>query len=536
MVKIDKIYNFDYTIITNSEVGSAMVQYQKGVLGQVFTSRKIAKLMANLLVPYLDYSSRCLDPCIGKNVFFEELSSHKHGELVGIELDKQLIDEKVKTFFDVPNRNLIIGDFFEMPIKEKFDIIIMNPPYIRQELLKSKEKILKNIENANKIPGKSNLYVYFLSKALKHLKKNGALIAITYDSWLFTDYGRVLKGIILDEYSLEKLVHFRNGAFDKVNVGATILLIVNTKKQKAVEYYSYDSSENLNDDGTLLEDKLNKIQFDDLSQPHKLSSNIIDFESGLFVPLSSISSMPLNRGISSIVNKYFIFKENKYPPYTLKVIKDISTIDKFRVDDTKDYLLKLPSEVSSAPILKYLEGVKINVQKNKELHKDLFNKIISRKYWFNIKNKNSGNVIFNYYFRNNTNFLYNINGYLVADNFYNLYIAENLFANFAILNSTITKFALFKYGRSQGKGLFKIQLAQFKTLPIINYNIFDKSSQKKLDELGNRLSLSDRKSSAAIITDIDNILLITLNKNLEKKVTYTQLVEDLLKLKGERHG
>ena len=74
--------------------------------------------------------------------FFNRIIKYKTNNLTGIELDKSLIDDDIRTFFNKQNRFLILDDFFNFSIKNKFDVIIMNPPYVRQELLKSKKNLL----------------------------------------------------------------------------------------------------------------------------------------------------------------------------------------------------------------------------------------------------------------------------------------------------------------------------------------------------------------------------------------------------------
>lgn len=507
---------------------------QNRSLGQVFTSDMVANLMASMVKPYLTSKTVCLDPCIGKNVFFEYLSKNNLGKLVGIELDKALITPEIETFFKNSNRKLIIEDFFDFPLTEKFDIIIMNPPYIRQELLKSKGGMIESLgSNYPGIPKQANLYVYFLLKGLEHLKKNGKLIAITYDSWLFTRYGRVIKDINSKGYRIEKIVHFRQGAFNKINVGATVVLLSNDSLQGEIDYYSYNSPDELSNQRELSQAKMTKISIKDLFDSHRLNSTILDFASGIFVPLSSVSSPEPNRGIAPIANKYFILNGDKFHPYTVKIINDVSKLENFEVTDVDNYLLKLPKKIPNAIVANYIEIVKNEVEKNPDLHIDLYNRIRSKADWFSINDKYSGNVIFNYYFRKNTSFFYNPRKYLVSHNFYNLYITRNLFANFAILNSTITKFTLFKYGRSQGRGLFKIQLEQFKMLPILDCSILNKQTLLRLTQLGSKLISSIRRNSDQIIDEIDDILLKEIRAKTESKVTYNQIVNEILRLKGD---
>lgn len=508
-------------------------------LGQVFTSRNIAKLMALMIKSYLNKESKILDPCIGKNIFFEEISSFNNGQLVGVEIDSEILDDKIKKFYQKSNRKLIIGDFFDMDISNKFDVIIMNPPYIRQELLNSefnsKSKMLDiSNELGYNIPKNSNLYVYFIIKALDHLNKNGVLIAIIYDSWLFTKFGRYLKEIILDNYNLKNIIHFKHDAFDNVDIGATIILIQNKKNNGMIQYHSYNSAFDIKD-FKLREDKCISVSKNQLIYFHEIRGNLIDLSYPSFLEMSSISNNAPNRGVNAIVNKYFLFEDDKYPPYTNKIIKSIKKINNFKVNSEYDYLLMLPKHVNDETILSYLNSLIKKVSGPPILNKSLMNKMESDKYWFHIKEKKCGNVIFNYYFRDNPHFIYNPNNYLVSDNFYSLYINQNLKINFCILNSTITKYSLYKYGKSQGRGLFKIQLEQFKKLPILNANKLDESSKEKLEKLCVRLFDTPRDSSSDIIREIDKILIKSINKSNKKKISILEIVEEIEKIKNENY-
>ena len=121
-------------------------------LGQVFTSAMLAKFMISLLRDTVKQNSSILDPCIGPNTFFKAMSENfSNCNLKGIEIDINLITEEIKKFYESPNRTLINGSFFDLPFSEKFDLIIQNPPYVRQELLangaNSKENIRYNVSS-----------------------------------------------------------------------------------------------------------------------------------------------------------------------------------------------------------------------------------------------------------------------------------------------------------------------------------------------------------------------------------------------------
>ncbi|MFK7981958.1 MAG: N-6 DNA methylase [Saprospiraceae bacterium] len=285
-------------------------------LGQVFTSRILAKFMISLLKVATNQEYSILDPCIGPNTFFKLLPEEfENCHLTGIEIDENLIHEKTKNFYTDFRRTLIQGSFFDLAITEKFDLIIQNPPYVRQELLANGVNSKKNIKNdlsssLSTIPSQSNLYIYFLLKAILHLNENGIMVAVIYDSWLYSSFGTFLKESILKLGHLTSIYHFKKSAFDNIEVGATVIKFVKSKNnRKSTSYYALND---LNDLKTYngLKDKPHNLKPKELLTHSFNNTSIINFKSKLFKTLKSIVSQPIQRGTSAIVNNHFIFSEN----------------------------------------------------------------------------------------------------------------------------------------------------------------------------------------------------------------------------------
>ncbi|MEM1577976.1 MAG: DNA methyltransferase [Candidatus Pacearchaeota archaeon] len=115
--------------------------------------------------------------------------------------------------------DLAFAEVFQ--IKNGFDIVIANPPYVRQELIEDltgfyskkeyKEKLIEqtindwsyNLEGKptispiKKFDKKSDLYVYFYLKGLKLLNKDGILCYISSNSWLDVGFGAKMQEILL---------------------------------------------------------------------------------------------------------------------------------------------------------------------------------------------------------------------------------------------------------------------------------------------------------------------------------------------------
>jgi len=81
-----------------------------------------------------------------------------------------------------------------------FDVVIGNPPYIRQEVIKEQKSYLKN--GYQNYTGASDLYVFFVERAFSILKKEGQFNFIMPNKWMQAEYGKPLR-----KYLLTKQIH-----------------------------------------------------------------------------------------------------------------------------------------------------------------------------------------------------------------------------------------------------------------------------------------------------------------------------------------
>ncbi|HQG79226.1 MAG TPA: Eco57I restriction-modification methylase domain-containing protein, partial [bacterium] len=142
-------------------------------------------------------------------------------------------------------------DFVEVfSLHGGFDIVIGNPPYVRQELIapplesknkyseeqwreikkEYKEKLIQSVKNIwnniRKIDKKSDLYVYFYYQGLSLLCPGGTFCFINSNSWLDVGYGAGLQEFLLK--NMRPLYVFDNLAkrsFKQADVNTVIVLI-----------------------------------------------------------------------------------------------------------------------------------------------------------------------------------------------------------------------------------------------------------------------------------------------------------------------
>jgi type I restriction-modification system DNA methylase subunit len=88
---------------------------------------------------------------------------------------------------EIKRRTGMDPNVIETYMQGKADLVIMNPPYVRQESIPEK---LKNYYTARYgLDKKSDLYAYFLVRSLQLISENGIVSVISSDKWLETGYG-----------------------------------------------------------------------------------------------------------------------------------------------------------------------------------------------------------------------------------------------------------------------------------------------------------------------------------------------------------
>lgn len=116
-----------------------------------------------------------------------------------------------------------------------FDIILGNPPYIRQEELLDKGAMALpdstglSLEPGFEIPRKSDLSSYFYYHSLSCLAKGGRLGFIASDGWLNHAYGLRLQRVLLDNCRIDALIRPTFNVFDDADIKTVVSLITNTR-------------------------------------------------------------------------------------------------------------------------------------------------------------------------------------------------------------------------------------------------------------------------------------------------------------------
>ncbi len=227
---------------------------------------------------------------------------------------KQRIDELISQITN-GHKEFDFEVYFSEVFHEKkgFDVVIANPPYVRQESLSNKDYFSDRYKTYH---GMADLYTYFIEKGFAILRLRGILSFIISNRFTHTNYGINLRRF-LSKRDLIAMINF-NGAevFESANVDTLVMILVNGHPDE------------------------NKIQICNLKQKITQSIQLNDYicsnsfyaSKGYFVdnqwsfssnktlcikekiskkgkPLISIDNISVNRGITTGLNNVFVINE-----------------------------------------------------------------------------------------------------------------------------------------------------------------------------------------------------------------------------------
>ena len=152
-------------------------------LGQVFTPPNVVAFMLDLC----QNTGRVLEPSAGDGAFFSTLRQ-RGADCVGIEIDQHVAPEGAQ-----------VRDFFTYPLNEQFDSIIGNPPYVRfQDVSAGTKKQLKS----ELFDARSNLFLFFIEKSIRHLKPGGELVFIVPREFIKLTAAKKLNAWLFEQGSI----------------------------------------------------------------------------------------------------------------------------------------------------------------------------------------------------------------------------------------------------------------------------------------------------------------------------------------------
>ena len=193
------------------------------------TLSKQLKLFHERALPDLDKNIRCGNSLIGPDFY--------HGKQIAVFDDEERYRINV---FDWE------AEFPEIMKAGGFDVVMGNPPYVRQEMLGDLKEYFRN--HYAVYHGVADLYAYFIERGVSLLKAGGLFSYIVANKWMRANYGEPLR-VWMKSRHIDEIVDFGDlPVFQKATTYPCIVRIASRKA--ALKFFAV---------------QVKDLEFDDLS-------------------------------------------------------------------------------------------------------------------------------------------------------------------------------------------------------------------------------------------------------------------------------
>lgn len=206
--------------ILQSQLDHFKKKEQRNAMGQYSTPIALANDIlkhAAIIMPKQE-KIRFLDPAFGTGALFSALNSTFPSTQIetakGYEIDEHYGIPTQKLWFETMIE-LHLADFTKAvpPIddKDKYNLIICNPPYVRHHHLNGMKKRLQAeaLSAANmKLSGLAGLYCYFIALSHRWLKTDGIAGWLIPSEFMDVNYGQAVQNYLLNEVTLLQIQRF----------------------------------------------------------------------------------------------------------------------------------------------------------------------------------------------------------------------------------------------------------------------------------------------------------------------------------------
>lgn len=469
--------------------------------------------------------------------------------------------------------NVFRGDFFDFTFP-LVDAVTGNPPFVRRAYLEEEDvrKIRQRVTEGNQevdegaLDGLTDLYVYFLLRAIPFLSPGGKLAVITADSWLNTAYGESFKKQLHEQFVIERLISLDRRVFD---ASVKPVLVLATKKPstysaKAVEFIRLKNGLPINDLQVLINNPRRKRPDDVLTsrvrrkelapnQPwgrffkapdvcQEIASN------ELMAPISSLAKTRI--GTQTLAKEFFVLtadraRQQQIEPRFLEPLAQSSRCFNYPVIEVGTeplfytfYCSEPKEALAGTHALAYIQrgetavvpvrgkGTTVIGYQNKERIKEE-----GRTYWYDLKTAISSRgraeiLIPRLVYRTFT-VVWNRAGFVPGELFIEFIPNESSKIEtevyLAVLSSSLTEIMLRSTAQVYGAGTYNIAPGQIKNVPVLNVEKVSPGQREKLKRAYSQY-LADEKHDRAVI---DKAVYEILNFDAAMQEKLKEVLEDM---------
>jgi type I restriction-modification system DNA methylase subunit len=384
-------------------------------------------------------------------------------------------------------------DKFEMfGMSEGFDIVISNPPYVRQERIKYKN----SISDYSLFTSTADLYTYFFELAFTNLKHQGVVSYITSSKYGRALYGEGLRRVIATEKEINYLVDYGDEHVFAAITNTWVIQLTSKKPRSEHKFKLFKSIEappllvpqaQLSSEAWAFNDTATEV----------LKSKI-----RAVGPLIGDTNYRIYRGILTGINEVFLVNEEtknkliQLDPKNIEILNPIlrgRDIARFELKRITNWLITTKNEFNVSDlyptIAEYLESKNIELQGRVQSRGD------KGTHWMNLRDcayyeEIESNKIVWLELSDKNKFAYSGNGEYLLNGAW-MMVGPNLKAMLGIMNSSVVKFYFNFIANSSGMGTMQWRKHAVENIPVPDFAQVPMPLLKKLIVLvEERLSLT----------------------------------------------
>ena len=618
-----KLSEIEYDVI--GKVFESLIPIQeRHYLGQYYTPADVVDLIEAFCIKSAD--DLIFDPACGSGTFLVRAyynmlnkdKNKKHKELLsqiyGTDINQfaahlSVINLTIRNLKELTNKvNVLVNDFFNLHLRlqvylpfsgkdirgkeqviniPKFDAVVANPPYTRQEELgeysqkykDTLQSVIREDWNDKYLIGKrASIYAYFLMHAPSFLKQGGRLGFIVSNSWMDAEYGKEVQKMLLQNFRIKAIIESKvERWFEDASINTCIIIAEQEEdkdkraknnvrfvllKKKLQEYNDIkklaseiEKAESFTEDADFRSVAINQKELYDkgngidnrgkeewqggkwniyLRAPD-VYFKVMD-KKDKFKPLARLAE--LKYGIKTGATDFFVLKKGSAKKFgiELRFLEPILHSTK----ELKKIILK-EEDLENVLFNSKLEKIKmrgtkalsyINVGEIKGINKVV--SIKGRKKWYDAGLQTAPQIIITQFYGDRHFAVYNKDAVQIENTFFGFTPKEGVspFLLAAYLNSSL--FALTKelYGRvNLGEGVLTIYGPDWKAMPVLDLTKLTKTQKADLEKSFLRLSKREilpvkKEVEMKDHQNLDNIIfdILGLSKT-ERQEIYSSLKE-----------
>ena len=404
-------------------------------------------------------------------------------------------------------------------VKNGFDVVIGNPPYVRQEKIKELKPALKNQYAC--YTGSADLYVYFYERGIQLLNKRGVHTFICSNSWLDVNYGAPLQKYLLNNTASAVICHSEaEREFQSADIN-TIVSIIRNGTPDTDSRISFITFKTFIGDSNSANRRVRTRSYSDLNRNGTRNGSqyigdkwggkylrapdiywtILEKGKGKLVRLGDVAEVRF--GIKTGANEFFYLDDAKILEWGIEeeflkpVIKSPRECKSILIDPSQlKFKLFMCNKDEAA-----LKGTAAwnYIEYGESQGFDRRPSCQSRARWWDLGQRKIPHLSFNYLISSTAKTLYAPGGCYTSDNFQEIHTHSSLTPSLCVsLNSSLFQLMVNMAGRSNfGGGLLKIQTYEVaellcldpKTVDFEDEAIFTSSSWEMLEPSDDRCTL-----------------------------------------------